>query len=188
MKRLTWPEAMYRLIADVKIKVLFYKFSLIETPNLKEFNIEMGKDSGRIHKSLMEQIREEFGIITWVNLNNSKQIMEWYLPALIMKHTMKSEKEKFNLKTTPPSKKPLNKMIDVDEIVFKFIKQLLIDLFAVMNAKIDSKDKVSHIRQFINGLKENKQAANFIFFTNATDTGCFDFEFITRRRLSFSEI
>ena len=44
-----------------------------------------------------------------------------------------------------------------------------------MNTKIDSREKINHIRQFINSLKENKQAANFIFFTNASDTGCFDF-------------
>lgn len=79
--------------------------------------------------------------------------MEWYLPALIMKHILKSEKEKLNLKTNLQLKKTLNKMIDVDEIVFKFIKAIINWSFAVMNAKIDSKEKISHIRQFINALK-----------------------------------
>ena len=58
-------------------------------------------------------------------MNNSKLIMEWYLPALIMKHILKSEKEKLNLKTNLQLKKTLNKMIDVDEIVFKFIKAII---------------------------------------------------------------
>ena len=57
-----------------------------------------------------------------------------------------------------------------------------------MSVKIDSKDKVVYIRHFIADLKANKVASNFINFTNPNETGCFDFEFITRRRLSFSEI
>lgn len=54
-------------------------------------------------------------------------------------------------------------------------------------ARIDTRDKNRYIKTYLQELKANVELVPF-FIINSNETGFFDFEYITRKRISFAEI
>jgi hypothetical protein len=57
-----------------------------------------------------------------------------------------------------------------------------------MIEKLDSREKIIHVRNFLHELKTTPHIGHFIQFGSITETGYLDFDFISRRRILFPEI
>ena len=53
--------------------------------------------------------------------------------------------------------------------------------------RIDSRDKIRYIKNYLNELKTNPEVMPF-FTINVDESGFIDYEYITRRRHSFNDI